>query len=305
MAIDRTLLRKGPGFITYAGASIHSDTDITVVLVEEFTDAVTSGFARTGRKLKNRYVEVTATPSMWMNLDKLFPHASLQIGDVLIGATDTPLVVTPRNGRPITVLNACITQFANLKLSAESPAFKSAIKWTGLVANNSAAGVLANYFTQGAIGTAVALTGFDGTKRLRGRYTGTRNAVALRSDKGFDIDFALQLEPDQPDGEPIVNYRLKSLEASVKCVPVALLEADYLALLNDGVDIGGEPSAYDIVVAGPGVGFPTVTIANTYVEPGGFTYGEAYRNGELAFQSIRKITTNLLTPLFTISTLTE
>lgn len=304
--INRTTLLRGPGFITFAGASIHSETDIVATLVEEWSDKITSGFGRTGRALLNRYVTVTAQPSMWLNLDKLFPYAETQIEDGLFGAVDVPLVITPRNGRVLTVLNTAITALANLKLSAENSVFKSGITWTGLCANGTDPKTLANYYTQGgSVGAAVALTGFDKTKVFKGRYTGVRNAVTLRGDKGFDIDFAMNVEGYRNDGEPFSQFYLKSLEAAVKLVPVGIVEADYHALMNDGVDIGGEPPTHDIVISGPAAGFPEVTIKGTHVEPGSFVFGAAPRTGELTFQSIRDVAANELAALWEIGVVPE
>ncbi|MFA6289942.1 MAG: hypothetical protein WC661_21370, partial [Opitutaceae bacterium] len=284
MSIERTTILKGPGYISVSGASIHSTDDIVATRVEEWSDKITSGFARTGRSLLNRYVEVVATPAMWANLATLFPLASAQPWDTLYGDTDVPLIITPRNGRTLTVVNSAITQLANLKLATKSPLFKSAIKWTGLVANNSSAGSLANFYVQGlTVGSNVVLPGFDPTKMQQRRYSALRNAIAIRGDDGFDIDFAMSLEPDKPDGEPIVNYRLKSIDATVKTRPVGMTEADYATLMGDGVDIGDEPPVYDLAIAGATSGDPKFTLANTHVEPGSFAYGAANRNGELTF----------------------
>lgn len=303
--INRTLLLQGPGFIGYATASIHSEANITATLIEEWSDSVSSGFGRTGRKLLDRRVEVVAVPTMWHNLAVLFPYASYQIGDPLFGAVDVPLVITPRNGRPLTVLNTAITTLANLKCSSADSLFKSGITWTGLCANNTSPGDLANFFTQGAVGTNVLLTGFDKTKVFKSRYTGVRNAITLRSDKGFDLDFAMQAQAYRPDGETTAQYYLTALEASAKCVPVALAESDYLALLNDGVDVGGEAPLHDLVVASEVVGHPTITLAKTMVEPGGFAYGTDPRNAQLTFQTVREPATNVLPALWTMGVVTE
>lgn len=305
MAINRTTLLSGPGFIAFAGASIHSEADITATLIEEWSDSVSSGFGRTGRKLIDRRVEVTAQPTMWSNLGVLFPYAGLQIGDSLFGAEDVPLVITPRNGRPLTVRNTAITTLANLKASAVDSLFKSAITWTGLCANEADPGKLASYFTQGAAATGVKLTGFDRTKVFKGRYTAVRDAVTLRSDAGFDIDFAMQADPYRPSGEPTAQYYLRSLEAMVQCQPVALAESDYLALLNDDIDIGGEPPCHDITVAGPAAGWPSITIKNTHVEPGSYVYGAGQRNGPLTFQSIRLPAEDVLSELWAVGAVPE
>ena len=300
--INRTTITRGPGYIGFATVSIQSQKDITVTLVEEWSDSVTAGFGRIGRHLKNRHVEVSATPSAWDNLATLLPYASMQPGDVAYGSADVPLVITPRNGKPITILNAAITQLPSLKFSAESELFTGDIKWTGLVSLSGDPALTASYFTTGTAGVNVAQLGADNTKMFRGRYAGLRNSVALRGDKGFDLSFSLSWDDDQPDGEVTLNKRLKSLEASIKCSPVGLTEADYLTLLNDGLDVGAQPACYDLVLTGPATGYPIFTLANTHVEPGSLHYGNsnASRTGEVTFQSIRHITSNALAPLWTV-----
>ncbi len=304
MSFDRTTLIKGPGFATYSSASLHSDDDIVATLHEEWSDGITAGFGRIGRRLKNRWVEGMVKPSMFQDLSVLFPFGTSQPGDAVFGASDLPLVITPRNGRPLTIVNAAVTGLASLRLSADQPLFQSAIKFTGLCANSGDPSLMASYFTQGAVGSAVLQTGFDATKIMRGRFTGTRNSVTMRADKGFGVEFKLSLEPDQPDGEPVCNYRHKSApEASCKVTPAGMLEATYLGMLNGGVDIGGTPTLYDLVVASAVTGQPTVTLGNTIVEEGGgFAYGPTVnRTGELVFTTVRKLTTNVLAAAWTIA----
>lgn len=301
MSIDRTTLLRGPGFITFDSASIHSTDDIVVTQVDVYSDKLTSGFARTGRSLLNRYFEVTATPAMWTDLAKLFPYASAQIGDTIYGDDDLPLVITPRNGAPITFTNAAITQLPGLKLASGAPTFKAPVKWTCLVANSTSAGTQANFFALGSAAANVALTGFTAANIRSSRYTGTRNSVTLRSDTGFDVDIALALAWDQPDGEPYTQARITALNISAKCRPVGLTEAAYAALLNPTTDIGDEPTGYSLTIAGAATGAPSVVLANTLVDTNsGYAYGGSPRLGELSFEGIRTISSNALVAAWTI-----
>jgi hypothetical protein len=302
MPIDRTTLLRGPGYISVGSAVIHSTDNIVATLVEEWSDKVVSGFARTGRSLVDRRVQISATPAMWSDLATLFPYGAAQRLDSIYGATDVPLTITPRNGRDLVIANAAITQLANLRFVHNQDLFAGAVQWTGLVANNSSAGTLANFFAYGTTRTNFALPGFDPTKMPRGRYSAVRNAVTLRAETGFEVGFSLNLQPDKPDGEPTVNMRVDSLDATVRCRPVGLTEAQYLALLNDGVDIGDEPAVHNLVISGAGSGRPTFTLNRTMVEASGFEWGDAPRNGELTFASIRGLTSNLLSPLWSIGT---
>lgn len=303
--INRTTLIKGPAYASYASGAYFSDGELSAVLVEKWSDIITSGFGRIGRTLMDRYVEVTFTPTMWLGLSTLFPYATYMPGDPIYGSTDAALVITPRNGRPLTVLNAQVTGLPGLLLAADRPTFKGPVKFTGLVANSSDPSLLASYFTQGTVGSNVALTGFVGADVLRSRYTGTWNSVTLRTAKGWEIDFNLQLEDDHPDGEVTVNKRMKQLEASASCDPTAIAESAYLALLNNAVDVGGVPTGYALAIAGVAAsGAPAVTLNNAFIEDGGsYIFDPAKdRTGRLKFTTIRTISSGALASLWTIGT---
>lgn len=300
MPIDRQTLLRGPGYITVGAAAIHSTDNIVATLVTEWSDKLVSGYGRIGRSLVDRRLEITATPAMWNDLSVLFPYAAAQVEDTLFGAVDVPLTIIPRNGKDLVVANAAITTLANLAFAAEAAVFSSPITWTGLVANNTDAGEIANYYTRGTTRANHALPGFDASKVKRGRYTATRDEVTLKSETGFAAQFALSTTPDKPNGEPTVNYRLASLEAAVRCRPVGMTEEDYDALINDVAGIGDDPTTHALVIAGAGSGKPTFTLNGTHVEASGFEWGGATRTGEVTFQSIRATSSNLLAALWSI-----
>lgn len=302
MPIDRTTLIYGPGAVTYASQQIHAVGNIEATMVEETSDAVTAGYGRIGRHLKDRHVEVKLQPSMYASLAQLFPYGTMEPGDAIFGASDVPLVITPRNGRPLTVLNTAITKLAPLKLSAKPPLLGE-MMWTGLVANNTSAGTIANFYTQGAVGVAALLTGFSAANAIGRRFAAVRNSITLQADDGgYAVDWQFAYDKDQPDGEPTVGMRFKALDATVKFAPVGLLESAYLALMNDTIDIGDAMPAFDIVISGAITGDPKVTIANTVLQPGGWTYGDKPRNAPLTFESIRTIASSVLTALHTFGT---
>ena len=152
MALDRTLILKSPGFITWDGAAILSQGDITVSLITEFFEVGSSSHSVVSRRVMDQRVEIDFTPLMWNDLAKLIPYASANIGDTIYGATDKPMVITPRNGAPLTIANAAVTGLPSIKLSA-TQSILGAMKFTGLVANNSDPAVPANFFSFGTVGT--------------------------------------------------------------------------------------------------------------------------------------------------------
>ena len=201
MPIVRTTLLHGPGFIGFAGQSIHAAGDIVATVVEEWSDAVTAGYGRIGRELRNREVEVTAQPLMLAGLTALYLYGAAQPGDPLVGATDEPLVITPRHGRSLTVNNAAVTRLAPLKLSAGPPLLAGRVTWTGLVGHATSGGRLADYFVLGGVRTGATLTGFSPAVAIGRRFAAVRNSVELVADDGgYTIEFALALERTSPTG---------------------------------------------------------------------------------------------------------
>lgn len=302
MAVDRTLIIKGPAKITFDSASIFSLDDIRVRWITNEFEVRTTAFGRTARRVRDRRIEVDVTPAMWSDLTKLLPYATKQIGDTIFGATDKSLVITPRNGAPLTLANAAVTQLPNLTFSVDKPLLRP-MRFTALCANNSNAATAANWFAFGSPASDVALTGFDGSKIYNDLYSVARNTVTYRSEAGFNVDFTLGLVPDQVDGDAVVNYRITELEAVLKFVPSAITEAAYATLLGwDTKGIGAEPAGHNAVISGTASGSPTFTIVNTLPAQGSAAYGGANRTGEIELVSTRTISTNALTALWTIGT---
>ena len=301
MSIDRTLILKGPAKIVYDTATIFSEDDIQVDFITDYLEVMTSAFGQVGRRVKSRRIEVSLTPKMWTDLTKLYPYATAQIGTVLFGATDKPLVITPSSGAPITLANAAVSQLPAITLSHGKPMLR-AMKFTALCANSGDPATQASWFSFGTAATGVALTTFDLTKVFNTRYSCLWNAVTYRSEEGFAIDFNLGLAPDVVDGEGIVNYRITGLDAALKFVPTAKTEAEYATLLGWAKAPGASPVLSDAVLTGEGTGAPIITLANCQVVQGGTRYGPSVnRHGEIELQSVRSITTGALTALWTFT----
>jgi hypothetical protein len=303
MSLDRTLILKSPGSLTHNGANIHSEADITAVLITEYFDVPTSGFGVVDRRILDRRVEVSLTPKMWNDLTKLFPWATKSIGDTLFGGADLPLVITPRNGAPLTIANVVVTQMPSLMLSGGKPIL-GAMKFTGLCANAANPALASSYYSFGTVASGVALPNFDLTKVPNARYTATYGATAIRHQDGVSVDFAMGLDPDKADGEPTLNYRLTSLDASAKLTPVGMTEAAYATLIGFAGDIGTSPNKAALVIAGRHYCRPRVTLANCFVrDTGSANYGATTnRTGQLEFATIRTLTAGALNALWTFDT---
>ena len=296
--IDRTNILKSPGTVEFDGATMFSEDDIQVTLIKELFDVQTSAFGRADRRVEGKRVEITITPKMWDNLDKLFPWATLQIGDVLYGATDKPAVITPRTGAPITVANCAVTSLAGIRLSATQSILTS-MTITGLIANNAAPSALASYLSAGGSGSAT-LSGLDLAKIPNRHYSAAWGATSgIIGEQGFEVTFNMSTEPDVVDGIGTVNMRLTELEAQATVTPVGMTEAQLLTMIGFDTGIGGSPAKNNLVITGEGSGAPIVTINNALVQQAPYQYGpNANRVGQVQFESVRNISSGALAALW-------
>jgi len=299
---DRTTLLEGPAYATHNSASLHFGADLKVEFVETKVDRESASFGVVGKSWQNRYVEITGTPIMWDNLAVLFPYATKNVGDVLFGATDLPMVITPRNGRPLTIVNVMPMPDFSLNAHAGKDLI-GPMKWRGLVANASDPSLEASYYTRGAIGTNVAQTGLDLTKLPRTLYTFSYNTVTYRAKDGFTVDVSAEIGEDDENGLHL-NYRFKKApQATLKFTPISLLEADYATLMGwDGIKQGGDRASYNGILTGGSTGMPIVTLSKLQPASAGVLFGKGPRAGEIMFESIRQVTSGNLTALWAFST---
>jgi hypothetical protein len=300
MSFDRTTLLKSPGKLVHDSASIFSEGDIVTQIITEFFPVETSAHGVVDQRVKDRMLKIALTPKSWTDLTKLFPYATKQIGDTLFGASDKAAVITPRNGGVLTVANAMLTKLPSILLAGTKPIL-GAMEFTGLVANNSDAATVANFLGFGSPATGTALSGFSLATIPNGLYSAVWNGVTIRSSSGFAIEFNLGLEPDNDvDGEPTLNFRVVSLDATVKFTPAGMTEANFLTLLALNKGIGAAPTKSDIVITGASSGMPIVTIANCFVESSNVGHGKTVaRTGEVTLRSIRTETSGSLNALWT------
>lgn len=304
MALDRATILSSPGKLVHDSATLFSEGDIVADILTEFFGIETSAFGVVDQRVKDRMVKVAITPKGWADLTKLFPYATTMPGDRIFGATDKPLVITPRNGAPLTIANAMVTKLPTIVLSG-TKSILGPMEYTGLVANNSDPATVANFVAFGTPATGAALTGssFTASTVPNGLYSASWNSTTIRSKTGFTIDIALNLRPDDNDGEPTTNYIVDSIEATVRFTPISITEANYLTLLSLAKGIGASPTQSDMVITGATTGMPIVTIKNCFIESGKTAYGkEAARTGEVVMKSIRQISSNVLGALWTFGT---
>ncbi|GAB4180118.1 MAG: hypothetical protein Fur0032_21000 [Terrimicrobiaceae bacterium] len=299
--MDRTTINIGPGMITWDGATIHVEDDIQLTMSPALFDVPTAAHGVVDRRREDFTIEVTGTPTMWNDLAKLLPYASLEVGASIYGATDKPLVIKPRTGLGWTLTNAAITKMPDITLTANRAPLGS-MTWTGLLANSGDPHDIADYLATSAAG---ALTGFDLTKVPTGLYTASWGAVlsAFHSEDGFAITFDMQTEDVKIPGRGTIDKILTGLSASCKVVPVGPDQQDILDVHGLTTHIGQPGPKNDIVITGGRNGMPIVTLKNCIAQSSqGRTGRSAKRIGEMEFVTIRTATNGVIDPLWTIGT---
>lgn len=298
---DRTTLLKGPAYVTYDGATIKFAEDFSVQLIEEKFPVTSLSHGRVANRVKDRRIEVTGVPLEWTDLTKLFPHATSQPWDLIFGATDKPLVITPTSGAPLTIGNAAITKMPGITLHPSKSILRE-MTWTGLIKKAADPSAAASWFSFGTPATGVAQPAPTLANMPNAFYSATFNSITIKTDDGIDIDFNMGLEPDFHEGVTI-GMRMASVEATARLRPINLTEAQYATLLGwDGKEPGDDPYAGDLVIAGHKSGKPTVTLSRMQVDSGVVNYGRAMRTGDVGFASLRVESGGALTALWTFGT---
>ena len=309
MNVKRDKILSGPGSIGWNSINLLSQEDINVDFISEFEAIKSSAFGPIRHQFKDGRVEVSLSPLNFTSLATLYPYATKMFMDRIYGTTDLPLVVTPRNGAPVTVVNAQITKLPGIKYAAKGSMLK-AMMFTGLLAYNTDPATLANWYTVGSVGSNATLAGYDLTKIFNSRYSLVWNGLTiLADDAGFDVEFDLKLDHIKGDVTPTIDMAFVELVCRIKFTPITVTnatpttgEAQYIGSLPFGTQIGADPTYSSAVISGDTSGDQTFTLANAYVSKGQLRYGKNLRQGPVTIEQTRTVTSNLLVAPYTFGT---
>lgn len=308
MSLDRTKILRGPCKIEFGGQTFHSRGDVTATFSTPLFDKSSAAYGRHGQGVEDKRVAVSFTPVTYTAAQAalLCPYASTAIGASIYGATDTPLVITPINGRPLTLANAAVTGMPGMAFSAIKALWSGDVTLTGLCANNADPALAASYYTWGNSDTGVNI-GQDWVPAddLYLPYKGTHSATDYEALEGFTIAWTLNLSDYKPDNLGTVDMFLIDHTATLTFVPAGNTEAEIDALVdNFGLAIGAGATGADWVLAGPDTGDLRFTLKNT--TPGADNervYGQdTDRFGELTFEAQRSVNAGATVALYTFDT---
>ena len=302
MSIDRATIKIGPAKLTHDGATHFFPDGLTLTVSKTFVDIGVDAFGVMLKAHTDTTMEVSGTPKSWANLAKLNPFASMIPGTLINGAVDKPLVITPVNGKSLTLAAAAVKTPPNLMLSANKPML-GACTWVGVLANNVAWSAAGSRYSYGADASGIALTGLNKDDMAFCAWAATLGGVAFEHEGGIAIDFKVGLNEVPSDSVGILDYAFDDIEVSVKYVPVGIAEdthLDALALQGGTVARGAAAAAQALVVTGSGA--RSVTVNGLVQRTAGARYNRKdKRVGEIELVSTRDITAGALNPLFVLA----
>jgi hypothetical protein len=306
MALDKSLLARGPAVVTYSGHNFYTNADVLSRFGPVWNPVNTSLYGQVDKFISDRVYQVPLQLwGAWENLSTLFPGYAMspQLGASIFGTTATPLVILARNGDQITYANAQITKLANLFLGADSDLFAADVEFTCVIGNSSGSTMFnpedANAYYTTATGQTYADGAFSKANYKRVRFTGAWGSIAgftsVIPQRGFQVSWDLDVQPLICDGFGTVDFTIGEnvLQGTCKCIPIqptmAELEAQVAA---QGVPFGSllSANAADLTLTGNG-GSPVVVLKSAGITEHGYAFGiEPLRQGEITWTTTRGFT---------------
>ena len=305
----RSHLGRGPALVTFNSGNFFTRDDFTVRHDPSWDVVPTSMYGEVDKAIKDRVIKIPLKLwGAWENLTVLFPSAVLNpnIGASVYGTTDITLTVTAKNGDTIVYTNAQLTKLANLHLGTDSDTFSADVEFTCLCGGTANPEDANAYYTL-PTGNSYTDSLFAKTNFKRTRWTaawGSKTGfTSFVAQKGFDIDWSLDLKPVAVDGWGTRDMTIAGFVANAKCIPVGPTLANLEAAAQaQGAALGGllSVSTANLVITGAAGG--SVTLNNASITGHGYTFGiDPLRLGEVTFSTVRGFTTGAPTAIAAIS----
>lgn len=305
--MQRSAVITGPAKITFNGAVIYSQADITLDVVLETFDIQSSAHGKVDERRSNAYAKLSFVPvGEWESLAVMFPYANYVVGASVFTDNDIPLVINSADGKSYTFPAAAITQMANVFLGATQTLFEQ-MEFSMIRADdedwedaNSLLEIAEAAFTDTDFTRANVIT-----QPYSASWGSTSPWDAIETEAGWKINFNLQLQPISVDRKGIIDWRYQNLEVMATAVPLGPTESDIVTAMKvqgvgakRGSSLGNGQN--DLVITGTGV---SVTLTQAAIKTAGFRFGPTViRNGEVGFLATRKFVDGAPVALFSVGT---
>ena len=286
MPITRQSIVRGPGTVTFKGATLFDASGITAEIDSSTQDIMSSIAGKLDTIKTDQIGKISLTPVGNLSntlLDVLFPAYTRTpvIGQSVFGETDSPLNIVAQAGKKVTFCSAALTKIPELYLSPVKTAFGAA-EFTALLANGKSPVDSLGFYT------VESFTYADGTPPRDGlsgfHYVGTYGDLEITdTTEGWTVAVDAQLGAVTTDELGTIDYTLTGINVKAKCTPLGLSEEQILAALPTSKSRGSSISgAHDLVISASG-GL-SVVLKKAALVTGPLNWGaSALRAGEIGF----------------------
>ena len=305
--IDRTTILTGPALVTYGGQSFWSKGDVVVKPVFKRFAIETAHFGKVDERFSDRKYQISFEPSgRFTNAlaAVLWSVAGKTLGASILASTDSPLVISGRDGRRLTFHNPGITQAPPIRLRVDKTAV-GAVEFTAILAKSTDPTNAAAYYTEAAVAypgdTGFAVADIPTASPVA--EWGSAPWDAFRTTQGWEITFPMTIREDAADGLGTYDLVLQNLEVSAKCEPLGPTVANVFTALKSNQALGTSlASADDLVISAGITGSPIVTLTKAALVDSECKWGAASKRiGSTEWVATRSIAAGVAAPLFSVT----
>lgn len=298
--MNRSDIKKTPGRLVFDGVSLYAKlgTFIESKLVSEMFAVGTDGHGELDQRQKEAYYRTTITPDGRLNDDiaaMLWPYGNPTIGNPIFTDADVPLVVHGSDASLETFASAALEEMPALKFSSIESAIAVAT-FLCLRENDTEWSDAESLVAQADAGGSMADAGFAPAGIITQPYTAAWGAKPGFTDldtlDGFNVEFQIGYADDMTDRHGLINRRLKTVSARVRCNPIGPTRQQVLAALEiqgngAGRGVSRQANAADLVITGDD-GTDYFTLKNAILTDKVQRWGtEQLRIGDIAWIATR------------------
>lgn len=226
--MNRSDIKKTPGRIVFDSMSLYAKlgTHIESTLVSEMFPVGTDAAGELDHRQAEAHYRTTITPDGRITstiAGKVWPYGNPSIGSGIFTDTDKPLVVHGSDASLETFTAAAVEQMPNLRFSSVE-SLLGQLGFLCLRGNNMDWDDANSLVTQADSGGSMVDSGFTPGGIVTQPYLADWGAITGFQDfdtiEGFNVEFNITFSDDRTDRQGLVNRRLKTVSARVRCSPI-------------------------------------------------------------------------------------
>lgn len=311
--MNRSDIKKTPGKLVFKASSFLAklNTAIEAQLVSEMFGVGTDAHGELDQRQKEAYFRINITPDGRLTSGLaaiLWPYGNPTIGSGIFTDTDFPAVIHGTDASLETFVAAALETMPPIKFSSVDTLIGQAVL-LALRGNNMDWDDANSLVTQADSGGNAVDAGFAPSGIITQPYLASWGAIDGFADfdtlEGFNVEFQVQFADDVTDRHGLINRRLKSVSARVRCTPIGPTRQQILnAMTLQGAGAGRgktrQAGGADLTITGDdGTDYFVLkqAILTDQVQRWG---SEQLRVGDIAWVSTRSFSAGVPGALFTV-----